>query len=362
MRNHMVKWLSFSVVVIVLDQLSKWYVTQGVIFPNLYGTQGQGLIDWLMHAPERLPFFHLEMTSYFNLVMAWNTGVSFSLFSDGGVYMPFVLIAVALVIVGMFIYWLWKADDSFQCLCYALVIGGALGNVIDRARFGAVIDFLDFHAYGHHWPAFNVADMAVVTGIVLLIGGSLAFDLHKKWRYRRGMKIQIFGFICLSFTLALSGCGGLGNIKNSLGLEKDAPDEFAVLTRAPLEVPPHMILPPPVPGQPRPQEQAAIAQAQQAVFGTEQQKTVQTSSAEEAFLQKAGAKDADPAIHARVNNETREMTERNLPVAQKLINLGSKNVQPSATVVDPKAELERLRKNKAEGKSVSDGETPFIEE
>lgn len=67
---------------------------------------------------------------------------------------------------------------------YALVIGGALGNVIDRARFGAVIDFLDVHAYGYHWPAFNVADISVVTGIGLLIIVSLFFDLEAKKRYR----------------------------------------------------------------------------------------------------------------------------------------------------------------------------------
>lgn len=172
--------IGLAVDIIIVDQLSKWYITQHVFFPRMFGENGQGLVDWFAHAPERLAFYSMTITSYFNLVMAWNTGVSFSLFSGGGASMPLILIAIALVIVALFIAWLWRAENMFFAVCYGLVIGGALGNVVDRARFGAVIDFLDFHAYGHHWPAFNVADMAVVSGIVLLIGGSLVFDFKKK--------------------------------------------------------------------------------------------------------------------------------------------------------------------------------------
>jgi signal peptidase II len=76
---------------------------------------------------------------------------------------------VALGIVAMFGTWLWRADKHMQGICYALIIGGALGNIIDRARFGAVIDFLDFHAMGYHWPAFNVADSAITLGVTLML-------------------------------------------------------------------------------------------------------------------------------------------------------------------------------------------------
>lgn len=361
-RRNRLLWLSVAVLIIALDQVSKWHVTQNVFFPRMFGQDGQGFVDWMVDAPGRLPYYFIPMTSYFNLVMAWNTGVSFSLFSGIGGYTYLVLIVIALAITALFLYWLWKAESHFHGLCYAVVIGGALGNVMDRARFGAVIDFLDFHLYGYHWPAFNVADMAVVGGIVVLIGGSLAFDIKKKRRYRKKMKqnrhMRIF--LLIGLTLSVSACG---SVRNTLGLEKDSPDEFAVLTRAPLEVPPHLVLPTPVPGKPRPQETAALDQAQQAVFGKDstQENNTQTSSAEDQLLQKTGADKASPKIRAVVNNETRELAERNVPTAQRLINLGGKT-ESSATVVDAKAELERLRENKANGKDITHGETPFIEE
>ncbi len=161
-----------------------------------------------------------------------------------------------------------------------------------------------------------------------------------------------------AFVFALNGCA---NVKNSLGLEKSSPDEFAVLTRAPLEIPPHLQLPQPVPGQPRPQEQSTIDQAQQAVFGNVPQKGTQASSAEAVLLDKAGADSRLPNIRAAVNNETKELEYRNVPAAKKILNLGSKG-QPSATVVDAKKELERLKANKEAGKTVTEGETPSIEE
>ncbi len=353
-------WLLISVFIIAFDQLSKWHVTQNIFVPRVFGADGQSFADWIINAHERLPYYYMPITSYFNLVMAWNTGVSFSLFSGGGGHTYLILIAIALAITGLFLVWLWKAESHFQGICYAVVIGGALGNVIDRARFGAVIDFLDFHLYGHHWPAFNVADMAIVSGICVLIGGSLAFDLRKKWRYRKKMKQKKhMGIIALLFlSITLSGCG---NLRNSLGLVKESPDEFSVITRAPLEVPPHLILPTPVLGQPRPQEQAAIAQAEQAVFGNVHAKSVVSSSAEDALLKNSGAVNASSDIRSTVNNETRELAERNVPTAQKLINLGRK-AEASATVVDAKAEYERLKANKETGKVITEGETPFIEE
>ncbi len=176
-------WLGFSALILIADQVSKWFVTEQYLTPKIRGLTGEGFIAWFINTPERLQAFRVEVTPFFNIVMAWNTGVSFSLFSDAGGIMPYILIAVALAITGLFIFWLKNADTKWHSLAYALVIGGALGNVIDRARFGAVIDFLDFHIAGHHWPAFNVADMAVVCGVILLIIVSLAFDLKHKEGY-----------------------------------------------------------------------------------------------------------------------------------------------------------------------------------
>lgn len=181
-------WVSYILIILIVDQISKWYVTEHFVRPGLSAGQGSGFFEWYLHTPERLPFYGQKITSYFNVVMAWNPGVSFSMFSQYGGITPYVLVAVALVIVGLFSVWMWRSKTHFHGLCYALVIGGALGNVIDRLRFRAVIDFLDFHFYGYHWPAFNVADMSIVVGITMLIIVSLFFDIKTKQRYRNTAK------------------------------------------------------------------------------------------------------------------------------------------------------------------------------
>ena len=183
-------WLSIAGISVVLDQISKWYISEIYLRPHLTGAQGTDLINWYLNTPNPLRGGGVYMTSFFNFVMAWNTGVSFSMFSGHGFYAWIFLITLALGITGVFLYWLWHEKRHVHGICYALVIGGAIGNVIDRARFGAVIDFLDFHVLGYHWPAFNVADMSVVTGISLLIIVSLFFDITTKDRYRKRKKKQ----------------------------------------------------------------------------------------------------------------------------------------------------------------------------
>ncbi len=91
------------------------------------------------------------------------------MFSNHPEWMPIILTVVALIITGVLLAWMWKAETKFTTVALALVIGGAIGNVVDRIRFGAVIDFLDFHASGYHWPAFNLADSAIFIGVVLLL-------------------------------------------------------------------------------------------------------------------------------------------------------------------------------------------------
>ncbi len=159
--------------------------------------------------------------------------------------------------------------------------------------------------------------------------------------------------------IALGGCSG---VRNSLGLDKDSPDEFAVLTRAPLEIPSNLTLPPPQPGMPRPQETSVSVKAQKAMFGSEKEASQGVSASEDMLLQKTGADQSDPNIRATVNKETAAMSERNKPVVQKLLKLGGEKQDSSATVVDAKKEYERIKKNAEEGKDITDGDTPVIEE
>lgn len=144
-----------AVLVAVVDQASKWWILEQVMNP----------------APRVV-----EVTDFFNLVLVWNPGVSFGLFQADADYMPWVLTGVALLVAGLVGRWLWAAERWTQALALGLVIGGAVGNVADRARFGAVCDFLDFHFAGWHFWAFNVADAGISVGVALLLIDGLFFD------------------------------------------------------------------------------------------------------------------------------------------------------------------------------------------
>lgn len=111
----------------------------------------------------------IVVTPFFNLVLAWNRGVSFSLFRSDASLAPYLLSAVAVAVVIALLVWLGRQHRFWPALGIGLVIGGALGNVIDRLRHGAVVDFLDFHAAGWHWPAFNLADSAITIGVAVLV-------------------------------------------------------------------------------------------------------------------------------------------------------------------------------------------------
>lgn len=110
------------------------------------------------------------VTSYFNLVHVWNTGAAFSLLADAGGWQRYALTALGAG-VSLFLAWLlWRNSLSrLEAAAYTLVLGGALGNVSDRIARGFVVDYLDFHWRGWHWPAFNIADIAITTGAALLI-------------------------------------------------------------------------------------------------------------------------------------------------------------------------------------------------
>ena len=159
--------------------------------------------------------------------------------------------------------------------------------------------------------------------------------------------------------LALGACE---NAKEELGLNKQVPDEFKVVKRAPLDLPPDYSLRPPRPGAPRPQEQSTSDQAASTVFGQETSDVVAATSGEAALLNRAGSNAADPNIRKTVDEETGELFDRNKPVAEKLFGWGGDKNQASATVVDAKAEAQRLDENAAADKPVTEGETPSIEQ
>ncbi|OYW68353.1 MAG: signal peptidase II [Bosea sp. 12-68-7] len=104
-----------------------------------------------------------------NLRLGFNTGVTFGLFAESAAGAVWVLVLVTLGITAMLLRWLWRTASRVEALALGLVIGGALGNVVDRIRIGAVVDFLDAHYAGWHWPTFNMADVAIVCGVALLI-------------------------------------------------------------------------------------------------------------------------------------------------------------------------------------------------
>jgi signal peptidase II len=111
----------------------------------------------------------VEITSYFDLVMAWNKGVSYGLFAQNGTIGRFVLIGVSLAAVtGLFI-WMANSMTRLTGLSLGLIIGGALGNLTDRIVHGAVADFFHFHYAGFSWYIFNIADVAIVAGVIGLM-------------------------------------------------------------------------------------------------------------------------------------------------------------------------------------------------
>jgi signal peptidase II len=150
----LMRGLATAIAVVVLDQLSK-----------------AGVLGFLTG---KLPGQQQEISSFFNIVLIHNRGMSFGLFNSSGGLIALLFSLVAAAIVAVLIYWLNRVDSSLLAVAIGLIIGGAIGNVIDRIRLGAVVDFLDFHVGSWHWPAFNVADSAICIGVaVMLLDGLL---------------------------------------------------------------------------------------------------------------------------------------------------------------------------------------------
>ncbi len=109
-----------------------------------------------------------------DVVLVDNPGVSFGLLGGLGAAAPWALVLLALAITALLLWWALREERPLARLALWTVLGGAFGNVYDRIRYGAVVDYIDLHAGGWHWPAFNLADVAVVGGVLWLLGGSFA--------------------------------------------------------------------------------------------------------------------------------------------------------------------------------------------
>lgn len=147
----MTKWLALSASIVVLDQATKLIVTH---YLSEHKT--------------------VAVTPFFNLVLAYNPGAAFSFLSSASGWQRWLFIAIALIAA----VWIVSLLRRYQRLrlfaaALSLVLAGAVGNVVDRVLIGAVIDFLDIHAFGYHWPAFNVADTAITCGALLLVWDAL---------------------------------------------------------------------------------------------------------------------------------------------------------------------------------------------
>ena len=123
----------------------------------------------------------MEITSFLNLVLVTNKGISFGLFSRYEIGWLISILTIGIVVV-LFI-WMRKLERAILALPFSLIIGGAIGNLIDRLNRGFVVDFIDFHFFGWHWPAFNIADSAITVGVIFLLIASFSnnFKLFSKF-------------------------------------------------------------------------------------------------------------------------------------------------------------------------------------
>lgn len=145
-------WLWLSVAVLVLDQASKLWV------------------DAAFELYERV-----EVMPGLNFTLVYNRGAAFSLLSDAGGWQRWFFAVFALIVSAVILVWLRRVlrEDRLQASGLALILSGAIGNVLDRLQHGHVIDFIDVHYGGWHWPAFNVADSAITVGVLLLLADTL---------------------------------------------------------------------------------------------------------------------------------------------------------------------------------------------
>lgn len=159
--------------VVMADQASKWFVLE-----TMLRTKGTSPDFWQWFKTRELVQFFVDqqetyksvtLTPFLNFQMVWNRGISFGMLESDSSKMPIAFIALSLVISVCLFVWMAVARGRLLFFALPLIIGGAIGNVCDRIRFGAVADFIDVHVAGRHWPAFNIADSCICIGAALLI-------------------------------------------------------------------------------------------------------------------------------------------------------------------------------------------------
>lgn len=153
----MLKWLGLAIALVGLDQLTKYLADTQLVY-------GQPV----------------EIFSWFNLTLAYNTGAAFSFLASASGWQRWFFTAIALVAVVVITFWLrkLKPHEWLVALSLSLILSGAVGNLIDRVFYGHVIDFIQWHYKGYYWPAFNIADSAISVGAVLLVVHSLFSRQH----------------------------------------------------------------------------------------------------------------------------------------------------------------------------------------
>ncbi|MFC1658945.1 signal peptidase II [Pseudomonadota bacterium] len=149
-----------SIFTFILDQITK-YVAFAYVNKVIEQTSGVSNL--------------IRITGFFNISKVWNTGISFGMFSS--IYgAQIILSIITILIIAVVIFWSIKVTKTHILVAIGLILGGAFGNLIDRLRFGAVADFLDFHIASYHWPSFNIADSVVFIGVVIIIIDDLFFS------------------------------------------------------------------------------------------------------------------------------------------------------------------------------------------
>jgi len=151
-RAHPGLGLLVLILVLAADQASKWWILNGLDLP------ARGSVPLL---------------PVLSLTMVWNHGVTFGLLNGFGTFGPIILGGIAVIVVAALFVWLMRAESRVVAAAIGAIAGGAIGNVIDRIRFGAVVDFIHAHAFGWSWYVFNIADAAIVCGVAALILESL---------------------------------------------------------------------------------------------------------------------------------------------------------------------------------------------
>lgn len=154
----MLKWLWLSFIALILDQASKIAIVANMDL-----------------------FESIEVIPYFNLTYVHNTGAAFSFLSQAGGWQRWFFAAIALIVSVVIAVWLkrLKQHETLLAVALSLVLGGAVGNLIDRLAYGYVIDFLDVYYQAWHWPAFNIADSAITIGVVLMLAESFGLGASK---------------------------------------------------------------------------------------------------------------------------------------------------------------------------------------